>query len=183
MKQILKLSVISEIFITLISIMVYGTAQQMLRMSANYAPLQLATDAVNKLNSGVLPRSMMLPTSIEISQSLYPFLIILDQNKSVIVTSATLDGEVPAIPQGTFDYVAKSGQDKVTWQPYPGVREALVIDKYKNGPISGYVVAGGTLKLTEDTIDKLGRDIFIGWFVINAFAVASIVFFNRRSLG
>ena len=172
----MKYSAVSGVLVTLISIMVYGTAQQMLRMSANYVPLQLATDAVNKLNSGFSPRALPLPASIEISKSLYPFVIILDQNKKVIVTSATLDGEVPAIPSGTFDYVAKSGQDKVTWQPYPGVREALVIDKYKNGSLSGYVVAGGTLKLTEDTIDKLGRDILIGWFVINAFAVSSIVF-------
>ena len=176
MKRILIFSVIAVGFVTLFSVMVYGTAQQMLRMSANYVPLQLATDAVNKLNSGVLPRSLVLPANIEISKSLYPFVIILDQNKKVIVTSATLDGEVPTIPAGTFDYVAKRGQDKVTWQPYPGVREALVIDKYSNGSISGYVVTGGTLKLTEDTIDKLGRDILIGWFVISAFAVASIAF-------
>jgi hypothetical protein len=177
-KNILKYSIISGVLVTLISIMVYGTAQQMLRMEANYVLLQLAADAVNKLNSGFAPRAIALPGSIEISKSLYPFLIILDQNKRVLVTSATLDGQIPEIPAGTFDYVAKSGQDSVTWQPYPGVREALVIDKYSNGPLSGYVVAGGTLKLTEDTIDKLGKDIFIGWFVINAFAVASIVFLN-----
>ncbi len=178
MKRIFIFSALAVGFVTLISIMVYGTAQQMLRMSANYVPLQLSSDAVNKLNSGVSPRALMLPASTELSKSLYPFVIILDQNKKVIVTSATLDGEVPAIPQRTFDWVVRNGQDKVTWQPYPGIREALVVDKYSNGSISGYVVTGGTLKLTEDTIDKLGRNILIGWFVINAFAVASITFFT-----
>jgi hypothetical protein len=176
MKDILKLLVISVILVTLFSLMVYGVAQQMLRMSANYIPLQLATDVVNKLERGFSPNSIVLPAKIEISSSLYPFVMILDQNKKVLITSATLSGNVPEIPKGTFDWVATHGQDKVTWQPYSGIREALVIDKYTNGPMTGYVVAGENLKLTEDTTDLIGRDILIGWFVINVFATASIIF-------
>jgi hypothetical protein len=179
MKNYFKLSIISAILVTLFSSMVYGVAQQTLRMSANYIPFQLATDVVNKLENGFSPNSVALPIKIEISNSLYPFVMILDQNKKVLVTSATLSGNVPEIPQGTFDWVTAHGQDKVTWQPFPGVREALVIDKYRNGPISGYVVAGGTLKLTEDTIDKLGKDILIGWFIINCFAIVSIIFLKK----
>jgi hypothetical protein len=176
MKNILKLSVISVIFVTLFSLMVYGTAQQMLRQGVNSTPAELISDVIYKLNNGVSPKSVMLPPAVEISKSLSPFVIILDQNKKVLVSSATLDGSVPVIPQGTFDWVGKSGQDRVTWQPRPGIREALVIDKYSAGTASGYVVAGTSLKESESTIDKLGRNILIGWFVINAFSVASIIF-------
>lgn len=176
MKQIIKLSVISAVLVTLISLMVYGTAQQMLRLGANNVPAQLVTETINRLNSGVSPRTVALPGNIEISKSLYPFVVILDQDKRVIVTSATLDGQIPSLPSGIFDYVAKNGQDRVTWQPYRGLRQALVVDKYKNGPVTGYVVAGQSLKETEKLIDMIGKDVFIGWLVINAFAVASIIF-------
>lgn len=179
MRNVIRLSVFFAILISLFSLMIYGVAQQMLRMSANYVPLQLTTDVVNKLESGFSPNSIVLPAKIEIESSLYPFVMILDQNKKVLITSATLSGNVPEIPSGVFDWVTSNGRDKITWQPFLGVREALIIDKYKNGPMSGYVVGGATLKLTEDTIDKLGRDILVGWFVINAFAITSIVFLEK----
>jgi hypothetical protein len=172
MKHIFKILVI-VIFISLISLMVYGTMQQTLRQGINIVPVQLATDAVNKLESGISAKSVPLPANIEISKSLSPFVIIFDQNKKVLVSSATLDGSTPVIPQGTFDYVTKSGQDRVTWQPRTGIREALVIDKYSTDGSSGYVVAGTSLKESEAITDKVGRDIFIGWIVINAFAIIS----------
>jgi hypothetical protein len=182
MKNIFKLSVISVILVTLFSLMVYVTAQQMLRQGVNSTPAALTADVIYKLESGVSPKSVMLPPTAEISKSISPFVIILDQNKNVLVSSATLDGSVPVIPQGTFDWVEKSGQDRVTWQPQPGVREALVIDKYSASTTSGYVVAGASLKESESTIDKLGRNILVGWFVINAFAFASIVFLSTEKL-
>jgi hypothetical protein len=172
MKHIFKVLVI-VVFVSLISLMVYGTMQQMLRQGINYVPVQLATDAVNRLDSGISPKSVPLPTNIEISKSISPFVIILDQNKKVLVSSATLNGVTPVIPQGTFDYVAGSGQDRVTWQPQPGIREALVVDKYSAEGSSGYVVAGTSLKESEATTDKIGRDIFIGWVVINVFVIVA----------
>lgn len=172
MKHIFKILVI-VIFISLVSLMVYGTMQQMLRQGINSVPVQLATDAVNKLESGVSAKSVSLPANIEISKNLSPFVMIFDQNKKVLVSSATLDGVTPVIPQGTFDYVARTGQDRVTWQPRPGVREAIVVDSYFADGTTGYVVAGTSLKESEAVTDKVGRDIFIGWIIINAFAIVS----------
>ena len=168
MKHLFKILVI-VVSVSLVSLMIYGTMQQMLRQGINSVPVQLATDAVNKLESGVSAKSVSLPANIEIFKSLSPFVMIFDQNKKVLVSSATLDGAIPVIPQGIFDYVAKSGQDRVTWQPMPGIREALVIDKYS----AGYVVAGTSLKESEAVTDKVGRDIFIGWIIINVFAIVS----------
>lgn len=172
MKYIFKILVI-VIFISLISLMVYGTMQQTLRQGINIIPVQLATDAVNKLESGVSAKSVPLPANVEISKSISPFVMILDQNNKVLVSSGTLNGAPPVIPQGTFDYVAKSGQDRVTWQPEPGIREAIVVDSYSVGGSGGYVIAGTSLKESEAITDKVGRDIFIGWIVINAFAIVS----------
>jgi hypothetical protein len=156
--------------------MVYGTVQQMLRLSANSPQVQITGDFINKLNSGIAAKSLILPEKIEISQSLAPFVIILDQNKNILTSSATLDGKTPLVPQGTFDWVTANGQDRVTWQPRMGIREAMVIDKYSFGSTSGFVVVGRSLKETELTIDKIGKDILAGWVVINIFAVVSVVF-------
>lgn len=156
--------------------MVYGVAQQSLRLGANAVPVTLATDVIYKLENGTAAKSVALPAPVEIFKSLSPFVIILDQNKKVLVSSATLNGITPVIPAGTFDYVAASGQDRITWQPQSGVREAIVIDKYSVGTITGYVVAGTSLKETELTIDKIGKDVVAGWLVINIFAVISMAF-------
>jgi len=174
--NILKFSVIAVVFVTLFSLMVYGTMQQMLRLGANVVPVQLAGDVINKIESGASVMSVVLPEKIEISKSLSPFVLILDQNKKVLASSATLDGAIPVIPSGIFDWVAKSGQDRVTWQPRIGIREALIIDKYSVGEVPGFVVAGASLKESESAIDKIGKDIFIGWIIVNAFAITSITF-------
>lgn len=173
MRHILEI-IIVFVFITLISLMVYGVAQQMLRQGANNVPVQLAADVINKLESGVSVKSVALPTGIEISKSLSPFVIILDQNKKVLVSSATLNSQIIVIPAGVFDFVARNGEDRITWQPQAGIREAIVVDKYSAGGTSGFVVAGTSLKETESTIDKIGRDVIIGWIIINIFAVTSL---------
>jgi hypothetical protein len=46
---------------------------------------------------------------------------------------------------GVLDYVRKNGQDRVTWQPAPGVRMATVVVPYKNG----FVMAGRSLTEVE----------------------------------
>jgi hypothetical protein len=175
MRNIFKI-IIVFIFVTLFSLMVYGVAQQTLRMSMNMVPATLATDAIYKLENGIAPKSVTLPPAIELSKSISPFVMILDANGKVLVSSAILNGKVPTIPSGIFDFVNAKGEDRVTWQPEAGVREATVINRYTAGTVSGYVVAGTSLKESEATIDKIGRDIFIGWVIINVFSVISLAF-------
>ena len=156
--------------------MVYAVDQQTLRMGVNAVPATLATDAIYRLENGVAPKSVALPPAIELSKSISPFVMIFDANGKVLVSSATLNGAIPTVPSGIFDYVNAKGEDRVTWQPEAGVREALVIDRYTTGSVSGYVVAGTSLKESEATINKIGRDVVIGWVVINVFAVVSLAF-------
>jgi hypothetical protein len=46
---------------------------------------------------------------------------------------------------GIFDYVKKNGQDRVTWQPEPGMRLATVVVPYEKG----FVMAGRSLTEVE----------------------------------
>ena len=148
--------------ITLLCGIVFITVQQSYRLSANDPQLQLAEDAANALNKGADPKSIVGSTpAIEISQSLSPYLVIYDASGNVAAGSATLNGKPLKIPQGVIDYIQKNGKDAATWQPVPGVRQAMVGFSTAN---KAYVtVAGRSLRNVEDRISLLGEQVLFGW--------------------
>src|SRR5262249_27762688 len=116
-----------------------------LRQPANHPQLDIASDAVVRLNAGADPASVLPAKQVEIgSPELY--VMVLDTNGSVLATSAHLNGQTVTPPAGVFDYVRAHGDDRVTWQPAPGVRSAIVVEAF-NG---GFVVAGRTLSDSEN---------------------------------
>lgn len=70
-----------------------------------------------------------------------------------IAGSGTLDGKLPTLPPGVFDFTRQNGQDGITWQPQPDVRSAIVVVHY-NGLQSGFVLAGRSLREVEIREDK-----------------------------
>jgi len=70
----------------------------------------------------------------------------------VLASSATLHSQVPDYPVGVFDTVRAHGEHHVTWQPENGVRNATVAVAWQRG----FVVAGRSLRLTEQRVDQLG---------------------------
>jgi hypothetical protein len=54
------------------------------------------------------------------------------------------------------------GENRVTWQPEPGVRIAAVVASY-SGTQSGFVMAGRSLRETERRVDQLGELIGAAW--------------------
>jgi hypothetical protein len=148
--------------ITLLCGIVYITVQQSYRLSANDPQLQLAEDAANAINKGVDPKSLVSSTAaIDISQSLSPYLLIYDARGNVVAGSATLNSKPLKIPQGVIDYIQKNGKDAATWQPAPGVRQAMVGFSTTN---KGYItVSGRSLRNTEERISLLGEQVFFGW--------------------
>ena len=125
----------------------FVTGQQVLRMGANDPEIQMAEDAAASLSSGTAMSPV--PTSpVELSRSLAPFLIVYDDTGAVVGSSALLQGQTPRLPPGVLDYVRAHGQDRITWQPAPGVRIAAVIERVE-GPSSGFVLAGRSLREVE----------------------------------
>lgn len=61
-----------------------------------------------------------------------------------VVSSGTLDGKPPTLPRGVFVYTAKAGEDRVTWQPRSGVRQAVVVRR-----IAGSIAAALVLVRPE----------------------------------
>ena len=75
---------------------------------------------------------------MDIARSTDPFVIVVDGQRAVLASSASLDGQVVLPPAGVFDYVRSHGEDQITWQPAAGVRSWIVVDAFRGG----FVIAG-----------------------------------------
>jgi len=150
--------------ITLACGIIYVTVQQDFRLSANDPQLQMAQDAGIAIDKGADPKNLAgTNTNLELSQNLSPFLVVYDTSGNIVAGTATLNGKPLKIPQGVIDYIRKNGRDAASWQPEPGVRQAMVgVSTAKKDYI---VVAGRSLAPTEERIDRLGEQVAFGWVV------------------
>ena len=142
-----------------VTLALYAIPQHVLRSGLNDPQIQMATDTAATLErSGVIDGlrqgallSSGTSTNVDIARSLSPFLIVFNNQGQPLGSSAQLDGQTPTPPKGVFDYVRQHGQERVTWQPKPGVRIAAVIERV-NGPQPGFVLAGRNMREVEARI-------------------------------
>lgn len=132
-----------------------------LKQPANHPQVEVAAAAVSRLNAGADPASVVPANQVEIgSPDLY--VMVLDSNQTVLATSAHLNGETVVPPAGVFAYVRDHGDDRITWQPAPGVRSAIVVEAFRGG----FVVAGRTLSDSETLEGPLVRIAIVAWLGI-----------------
>lgn len=115
-----------------------------LRNGGDREPLLAAATAARQLTSGSAPGSVV-PAVIDMASSPAPFVIVLDARGRILASSGRLNGRTPQLPAGVLAWVAAHGQDRITWQPEPGIREAAVIQAY-GGPHPGFVLAAQSLQ-------------------------------------
>ena len=161
-KNILKTLIPLAVIITLLSGLLYATVQQVLRMNANDPQIQMAEDAATALANGKPISSIVPNAQIDIATSLAPYIIVFDNSGKAIASSGLLHNQLPSVPSGVFDYVRQNGEDRITWQPEPGVRSATVVTRY-GGAQPGFVMAGRSLRESENRTDQLGVIIGFGW--------------------
>lgn len=145
--------------LTIIFGTIYTVVQQNYRMSANDPQIQVAESVANALDSGKNPQDFNLKSKIDLQKSLATFIVIYDNSGNSIASSAFLNNKVPVPPAGVFDFVRANGQDRVTWQPMPGVRIATVVEKYGNG----FVLSGQSLKEVEKRENNLFTLVAFGY--------------------
>ena len=166
--------------LTLMSGLVYATVQQNYRQSANDPQIQLAEDLAASLTAGQVPTTLAFSVKIDMAKSLAPYLIVLDDSGKVITASAILDGEVPVPPKGVLDYTRSHGENRLTWQPQKNVRSAIVVTHY-NGPQSGFVIAGRSLREIEKRESQLSTTVFLVWIIALFLTLGvKIMLFTRR---
>lgn len=148
---------------TVVVLAICVAIQAEMRQSANDPQVQMTEDAATALFGGQLPQSLIPQESIDISKSLAPFMIIYNEMGQPLASSADLNGQVPTVPQGVFEYVNLHGEDRITWEPADGVRSAIVVRSFRNKDSTGYVLAGRSLREVEKRKDQLFRNLFLAW--------------------
>ena len=146
----------------------YVISQQVLRMSANDPQIQLAEDAAERLAVGENPTRVVPEREVNMANSLAPFVIVYDDSGRSVASSGRLDGSVPSPPPGVFDFVRAHRQERVTWQPRPGVRIASVVNRTANG----FVVAGRNMREVEIRETLVFKIAATGWLFANLALVA-----------
>jgi hypothetical protein len=157
-------SALMAVVVTLVALMCYVVGQQVLRYGANDPQVQMAHDAAFRLAAGT---GLHIAESdpIDPSRSLAPFLIVFDASGHPISSSAVLDGGTPVPPTGVFNSTQTHREERVTWQPRPGVRIAAVVVPF-GGNHPGFVLAGRSLSEVEASSQKLLLGAIVGWLAL-----------------
>jgi hypothetical protein len=154
--------------------------QQVLRQGADDPQIQLASDAVARLEQGVAPNEAVPAGSVDMARSLAPFVIAYDDEGHPLASQGQLNGTTPAPPSGVFDYARQHGEERVSWQPVLGsvygVRIAAVVQRV-GGPHPGFVLAGRNMReveIREDQVRNLAALTWIG--MLGVILVGTIAF-------
>ncbi len=177
LKTILKYWFLIAIIISGLCGIFYAIIQQDMRSNADDPQIQLAEDAAAQLASGQQVQTVVPAQKVDMATSLAPYIIIFDNTGKPIASSAQLNGQTPTIPSGVFDSVRQNGEDRITWQPQPGVRSAIVVTQFK-GANSGFVVAGRSLREVEIREDDALHTtlIFMIALLLVTFVATAILF-------
>ena len=90
----------------------------------------------------------------DVATSLIPFRMVLDETGHPLAWSGEINNLPPELPPGVLDFVRQNGEDRITWQPAPGVRLAAVIVK-AGGSHPGFIVAARSLREVEKREDQV----------------------------
>lgn len=162
---------------TLLGLALYAIPQTVLRLGAEDPQLQLADDLAARLEQGTTAANAVPATPVDLNRSLAPFVMAFDADGRPLASQAALDGAIPVPPRGVFDYVRTHGIDRITWQPRRGLRIATIIQRV-DGPKGGYVVAGRSMRIVEDRIDKIEEQAGLVWL-----GMLGIIFFGTLLFG
>jgi len=150
--------------LTLVFLTIYAVGQQIFRQTANDPQIQIAEDSAAYLNQGGTATDFDNPKKTDMAQSLTPFLIVYSLEGKPLASSGQLSGKMPLIPLGVLETAAARGENRVTWQPTPSLRFALVVHPIA-GQNAGYVAVGRSLREIEIREDNLLKITALAWLV------------------
>jgi hypothetical protein len=164
--------------LTIVSITAFTLVQQLNRLGAAELPAQVAYDAQQTIFTGRDPAEVVGKNPIELSGSLAPFLMVFDESEKLQFSSVTVFGKPPVLPEGVLAYTRTHFEDRITWQPSPGVRAALVIVHMADG---GFVAGGQSIAEPERIIEKLEMLAGLGWIGTMGTTLVMVIFFTWLS--
>ena len=165
----LPFAIVSTIF----SFLAYAVTQQNYRQNANDPQIQMAdTIALSLVNADL--KTLQPPgQQIDIAQSLDAFAVIYDDSGTPLVGSGYLNGSLPTLPDGVFAYTREQGEDRITWQPEEGIRNAIVV-KRVNAQEPGFVMTGRSLREVENRISRIAYMALVAWVASMVLTLSAI---------
>jgi hypothetical protein len=165
MKYAFTVSVLSQLAVTtLILIILYACVQQSYRTGADDPQIQIAREVAGRLSTGRTADLFFTGDSLDLSRSGSVFTSLYNSAGKPVKATGFLNGKMPQMPSGVFDFANRFGENRISWQPQQGVRIAMVIEKVSS-PGIGYVGVGRSLKEVEVRENNLSRMILIGWIL------------------
>ena len=159
--------------ITIIMGVIYATVQQSYRTGANDPQIQIAEDVGAKIQQGKSVENIFQTDTIDISNSLSPFVVLYDASGRPLHSTGYLNSKMAQLPAGVFNVAKSDGQDRVTWQPQDGVRMAMVLIHINSSPVQ-FVAVGRSLTEVEIRESNLIKMIFVGWILCLVIVLLSI---------
>jgi hypothetical protein len=167
--------------VTIFTAIIYVTVQQSYRSNANDPQLQIAGDILNRLDEGKSIDHFMQGDTVDIAKSLSVFKVLYDSNKIPVHSTGLLDGKLPQLPKGVFDFAMRNMENVFTWQPKNGVRVAMVL-KATKAPYKAFVGVGRSLIEVERRESNLTTMVITAWIIALAvilFHFLAISFFKK----
>lgn len=168
----------SALLLTIISLLIYVSVQQSYRTAANDPQIAIATEINSRLTKGESLQKFFEDT-IDIQNSLLPFITIYDSAKRPVRSSGKLSGEFLKIPSGVFNNINKGVWKSITTQPQKDVRLAMVILRTVNDQ---YITVGRSLLEVEKRETALIKMISIAWIIMQAVLLLQLLLVRNREL-
>lgn len=157
----------AAIIVTVVLLVLYTSVQQSYRSAANDPQIQIARDVCDALGKGRSINRLFSADTIDLSQSLAVFTEIFDKNGKPLQSTGFINGSLPKLPAGVFDFTNANNEDILTWQPQSNIRMAMVVEKVRS-PVYGFVAAGRSLKETEARESNLLKMVGLAWLICMA---------------
>ena len=142
---------------------IYASVQQAYRTAADDPQVQIACDINARLQQGKSIEKFFTDT-VDLAESLSPFIILFDANGKPNRSTGYLDNKIPELPAGVFEFAKSHGEHRLSWQPQPGLRMALVIISL-NTSTPGFIAVGRSLQEVEAREHNLVVMVFLGWII------------------
>ena len=140
----------------------YILSQQYFRMVGNDAQVEIAGNIEQALSEGTTLDAFTTSHLIDMERSLTPYAIFYGIDQKPVSGNGSLDGNYPVPPKGVFEYLLTHKEDRFTWEPKKGVRQAVVA-RYHDGVSPVFTVVGGSLREVEKHIWQSGCITLLFW--------------------
>jgi len=156
--------VIAGLFASVIALMTYTAFQQFYRRGADKPQVDIAGAAALTMDNGGQLAAIVPQQTVDMTDSLEPFVIVFDHDLRPIASSARLNGRIPVPARGVFDVVSRNAFDHhFTWQPQRGVRDAVVLTHFDGPNGRGFVLVGRSLRVAESKTLLMTRIVMAAW--------------------